>query len=133
LFLFHCSSKADTYPVTAHTTCSDALWAGLPLLTCVGETFISRVSGSVLRAAGLPELVTTSLDEYEATALRLAQNPAELAALRARLAANRDTCPLFDTPRYVRHLERAYELMWEAGPGEAWPHDAPPLVVEPLP
>jgi predicted O-linked N-acetylglucosamine transferase (SPINDLY family) len=103
----------DTLPVNAHATCSDALWAGLPVLTCVGETFVSRVAGSLLRAIGLPELITYSLEDYEAVALRLAQHPDELAALRARLAQNRLTAPLFDTPRFTRHLERAYELMWD--------------------
>jgi predicted O-linked N-acetylglucosamine transferase (SPINDLY family) len=83
------------------------------VLTCAGETFAARVAGSLLHAIGQPELVTTSLDEYEATALRLARNPDELAGLRARLVANRDTMPLFDTPRYVRHLEEAYRWMWE--------------------
>ena len=69
----------DTLPVNAHTTASDALWAGLPVLTCAGQTFAGRVAGSLLKAAGLPELVTYSLEEYEALALRLAQNPAQLA------------------------------------------------------
>jgi predicted O-linked N-acetylglucosamine transferase (SPINDLY family) len=103
----------DTLPVTAHTTGSDALWAGLPVLTCAGETFASRVAGSLLTAIGLPELITHSLAEYEARALHLAVHPNELGALRKRLAQNRLTAPLFDTPRFIRHLERAYELMWE--------------------
>jgi protein O-GlcNAc transferase len=89
----------DTLPVNAHTTASDALWAGLPLLTCAGNTFVGRVAGSLLRAIGLGELVTTSLEEYEALALRLAQEPERLAGLRARLAQNRLTHPLFDTAR----------------------------------
>jgi protein O-GlcNAc transferase len=105
----------DTLPVNAHTTASDALWAGLPLLTCAGNTFAGRVSGSLLRAIGLGELVTTSLEEYEALALRLAQEPEALARLRARLAQNRLTHPLFDTERYARHLEAAYRRMWEIG------------------
>jgi len=103
----------DTFPVTGHTTTSDALWAGLPVVTCAGETFVSRVAGSLLNAIGLPELVTNSQAEYEALALHLARNPAVLGELRERLAANRGTAPLFDTPRSTRHLERAYELMWE--------------------
>jgi len=102
----------DTLPYNAHTSASDALWAGLPLLTCAGETFASRVAASLLAAVGLPELVTHSLADYEALGLRLARAPAELAALRARLASNRATAPLFDTPRFVRHLETAYEAMW---------------------
>ena len=85
----------DTFPCTAHTTASDALWAGVPLVTCCGETFVSRVAGSVLRAIGLPELITTSLADYEALALKLARDPAALSDLRRRLAANRATAPLF--------------------------------------
>lgn len=102
----------DTLPVNAHTTASDALWAGLPVLTCAGDTFVSRVAGSLLHAIGLPELITTSLDDYERLALRLTRRTDELAALRARLAADRDTMPLFDTVRYTGHLETAYEQMW---------------------
>jgi predicted O-linked N-acetylglucosamine transferase (SPINDLY family) len=104
----------DTLPCNAHTTASDALWAGLPLLTCSGETFASRVAGSLLHALGLPELVTRSLAEYEALGLRLAHTPAELAALREKLSRNRATAPLFDTPRYVRNLEKAYQKMWDS-------------------
>jgi len=96
----------DTFPCNAHTTANDALFAGLPLLTCAGETFASRVSGSQLIAAGLPELVTHSLAAYEALATGLAQDRAQLAQHRARLIANRDTCPLFDTAAYTRALER---------------------------
>jgi predicted O-linked N-acetylglucosamine transferase (SPINDLY family) len=103
----------DTLPVNAHVTASDALWAGVPVLTCAGETFVSRVAGSLLTAIGLPELITRSLSEYEATALRLARSPFELAGLRERLAKNRLTAPLFDSERYARHLERAYQMMWD--------------------
>jgi predicted O-linked N-acetylglucosamine transferase (SPINDLY family) len=103
----------DTLPYNAHTAASDALWAGLPLLTCTGGTFAGRVAGSLLHAIGLPELVTHSLAEYEALALQLATNPARLAALRARLAANRTTAPLFDTDRFRRQLEAAYLRMLE--------------------
>lgn len=102
----------DTLPYNAHATCSDALWAGLPVLTCAGETLVSRVAGSLLRAAGLPELITTSPAEYESLALRLARVPTELAALRARLAAERDSCPLFDSRAQTHHLEDAFERMW---------------------
>jgi protein O-GlcNAc transferase len=87
----------DTPCYNAHTTASDALWAGLPVLTCLGETFAGRVAASLLHAAGLPELVTGSLTEYEALALKLARDPAALAALKDKLAKNRDTCALFDT------------------------------------
>jgi protein O-GlcNAc transferase len=103
----------DTLPVNAHTTASDALWAGLPVLTCAGETFIGRVAGSVLTTIGLPELITTSPQEYEALALALARDPARLAALRQRLAANRQTSPLFDIARFTRNLEGAYQQMQE--------------------
>lgn len=106
----------DTLPYNAGATASDALWAGLPVLTCAGETYVSRMAGSLLHAVGLPELVTTSLEEYEALALALARDPARLATLRARLAATRETAPLFDTPRYTRHLEDAYHTMWRALP-----------------
>jgi len=103
----------DTLPVNAHTTASDALWAGLPVVTCLGSTFAGRVAGSLLRAAGLPELVTSSLPEYEALALALARDGARLAGVRARLAAARTGCALFDTDRFRRHLEAAFEAMWE--------------------
>ena len=101
----------DTFPCTGHTTASDALWAGLPVVTRSGETFASRVAGSLLRAAGLPELVTDSPEAYEKLASRLAHSPDEFRALRERLEANRLSCELFDTPRYVRHLESAFERM----------------------
>ena len=103
----------DTLPCNAHTTASDALWAGLPLLTCLGGTFAGRVAASVLHAAGLPELVADSLDDYQARAQELALAPGKLAGLRARLVENRFTCPLFDTERFRRHIEAAYITMWE--------------------
>lgn len=103
----------DTLPCNAHTTASDALWAGLPVLTCAGRTFAGRVAASIVTSAGLPELVTHSLADYEALALKLAHNPAELGAIRAKLGKNRDNCPLFDTQRYTRNLEAAYAEMWE--------------------
>ena len=103
----------DTTPVGAHTTASDALWAGLPFLTVPGKGFASRVGASLLRAAGLPDLAVRSLDEYEATALRLAGDPDGLARLKARLAAERGSAPLFDTDRFARALERAYATMWD--------------------
>ena len=103
----------DTLPYNAHTTASDALWAGLPVLTCLGSAFAGRVGASVLKAAGLPQLVTSSLAEYEALALKLAAEPASLRALRDTLAANRLGCPLFDSARFCRHVEAAYRRMWE--------------------
>jgi predicted O-linked N-acetylglucosamine transferase (SPINDLY family) len=108
----------DTLPYNAHTTASDALWAGVPVLTCAGNTFAGRVAGSLLPAVGLGELVTTSLEEYEALAQRLAREPQLLGELRVRLAQNRLTSPLFDTARYTRHVEAAYWRMcelWKAG------------------
>jgi protein O-GlcNAc transferase len=104
----------DTLPYNAHTTASDALWAGLPVLTCLGETFAGRVAASQLRAVGLPELITAALDEYETLALKLAREPKLLASIKAKLARNRDSTPLFDTARFTRHLEAAYETMWRA-------------------
>ena len=103
----------DTLPCNAHTTASDALWAGLPLVTCMGEAFAARVAASLLRGVGLPELVTQSLAEYEALACALATDRERLRALRARLAANRRTAPLFDTLRFTRDLERAFTLIHE--------------------
>nr|WP_209763706.1 glycosyltransferase family 41 protein [Azospirillum rugosum] len=102
----------DTTPVGAHTTASDALWAGLPVLTVPGDGFASRVGASLLRAVGLPELAVPDLDAYEAAALRLARRPDELAGLKARLSSGRDRAPLFATDRMARALERAYETMW---------------------
>jgi protein O-GlcNAc transferase len=104
----------DTLPVNAHTTASDALWAGLPVLTCRGRAFIGRVAASVLAAAGLPELITDDLADYEALALKLAREPATLADLRRKLADNRDRCALFDTDRFRRHIEAAYVTMHQA-------------------
>ena len=103
----------DTLPYNAHATASDALWAGLPLLTCRGASFAGRVAASLLQAAGLPELAANDLAEYEALALRLATDAALLGGLRRRLAQNRTTCPLFDTDRFRRHIENAYTTMWE--------------------
>jgi predicted O-linked N-acetylglucosamine transferase (SPINDLY family) len=101
----------DTFPYTAHSTACDALWSGLPVLTRMGESFASRVAGSLLTAMNLPELITHSLPEYEARALHLVQHPQELSALRQRLIANRDTGPLFNTKTFARHIEVAYTLM----------------------
>ena len=103
----------DTLHYNAHTTAADALWAGVPVLTCAGETFASRVAGSLLGAVGLPELITKSLPDYEALAVQLARDPLRLFALREKLARNRDTFPLFDTARFTRHIEAAYTTMWQ--------------------
>jgi len=101
----------DTLPYGAHATAADALLAGLPVLTQLGETFAGRVGASLLTAAGLPELITRSAQDYEATALALARDPARLKAIRDKLAANRASAPLFDTARFTRNLESAYEKM----------------------
>jgi protein O-GlcNAc transferase len=101
----------DTLPYNAHTTAADALWAGLPVLTCLGDTFVGRVAASLLNAVGVPDLITTTLDDYEALAVRLATHPDELAAIRAKLKANRLTTPLFDTRRFTAHIEAAYTAM----------------------
>jgi protein O-GlcNAc transferase len=101
----------DTAPFNAGATASDALWAGLPLITCAGEAFAGRMAASLLRAVGLPQLVTDSLADYEWLALELAQDRAAIEALKAGLAQGRATCPLFDTARFTRHLESAYHTM----------------------
>lgn len=103
----------DTLPYNAHTTASDALWAGLPVLTRRGTTFAGRVAASLLRAAGLPELIVDGQEAYEAAAVDLARSPQRLRDLRERLMRNRQSCPLFDTPRFTRHLEAAYRAMWD--------------------
>jgi predicted O-linked N-acetylglucosamine transferase (SPINDLY family) len=103
----------DTFPYNAHTTASDALWAGCPLLTMAGETFPSRVAASLLRALGLPELITRSLADYHETALRLARNAGLLAALRERLEAGRKESQVFNADGFARNLEKAYRTMWE--------------------
>ncbi len=103
----------DTLPYNAHTLTSDALWGGCPVLTSAGETFASRVAGSILHAAGLPELVTSNLKEYEAAALRLAADRAELKMMRARIQKSKTEAPLFDTPRFARAIETAFEWMMQ--------------------
>ena len=109
----HADLFLDTFHFNAHTTASDALWSGLPMLTLAGATFASRVGASLLGAVGLPELVTHSVEDYEALALALATDPQRLAELRGRLQANRKTMPLFDSPRFARRIEAAYEAMWD--------------------
>jgi len=103
----------DTRPSNAHATAADALWAGLPVLTCRGETFAGRIAASLLNAVGLPELVTTSLDHYERLAIELARDANQLAAVKASLAANRTRMPLFDTKLFTRHMEMALVAMHE--------------------
>ncbi|MGH8680585.1 MAG: tetratricopeptide repeat protein [Burkholderiales bacterium] len=103
----------DTYCYNAHTTASDALWAGLPVLTCPGPTFAGRVGASLLHAVGLPELIVNDRLTYEAHAVDLARHPERLAELRAKLAVNRLRAPLFDTAGFARALESAYQTMWQ--------------------
>jgi predicted O-linked N-acetylglucosamine transferase (SPINDLY family) len=113
----------DTHPCGAHTTASDALWAGLPLLTRRGDSFASRVAASLLHAIGLPELVTSTTQDYEDTAVALATDSARLAGIRERLDFNRLRTPLFDTERYTRDLERVYQAMYDRYQGGLGPAD----------
>jgi predicted O-linked N-acetylglucosamine transferase (SPINDLY family) len=101
----------DTLPFNAGATASPALWAGLPVLTLMGETFAGRMGASLLRAVGLPELVTATEAEYEALAVELARNAGQMQAIREKLRQNRTSAPLFDTARFARHLEAAFEAM----------------------
>jgi len=103
----------DTFPYGAHTTASDALWAGLPVLTRSGQSFACRVAGSLLHAVGLPELITHTTQEYESLAIELANNPERLSSLKARLAEKRATCPLFNTALFTQHVEAAYQAAYD--------------------
>jgi predicted O-linked N-acetylglucosamine transferase (SPINDLY family) len=119
----------DTLPYDAHTTARDALFSGVPLITCLGKTFAGRVAASVLEAVGLPELVTANLEEYESLALRLAREPLVLQRLREKLARNRLQSTFFDSDRYRCHIESAYTTMWQL-----WQDGQPPrsFSVEPI-
>ena len=110
----HADLFLDTEYYNAHTTACDALWAGLPVLTCRGSTFAGRVGASLLQAVGLSELVVDSLEDYEVLALALARDRARLAATKAKLVQNRNTASLFDTARSTRNIEAAYMTMWQA-------------------
>ena len=103
----------DTFNVNAHTTASDALWAGLPIITKLGENFAARVAGSLLNAVGLPELITENESDYEALILDLSTNPKRLDEIKRKLADNLLSKPLFDTQKYTNHLETAYEQAFE--------------------
>jgi predicted O-linked N-acetylglucosamine transferase (SPINDLY family) len=119
----------DTLDYNAHSTASDALWAGLPMLTLPGATFASRVASSLAKAAGTPETVVASLQDYEDLAVALAQDETRLAALKQKLVEGRDTCALFDTQRFTRNIETAYRTMIErARKGE----NPAPMVVQGL-
>jgi predicted O-linked N-acetylglucosamine transferase (SPINDLY family)/ADP-heptose:LPS heptosyltransferase len=124
----------DTLPCNAHTTTSDALWAGLPVLTCMGEAFASRVAASLLTAIGLPELITSNTEDYEALAYQLATQPEQLAALKQKLADHRLTYPLFDTALFTQHIEAAYQAMYDRyQAGLAPAHIDVPSVAHPTP
>jgi predicted O-linked N-acetylglucosamine transferase (SPINDLY family) len=101
----------DTLPCNAHTTASDALWAGVPVLTCAGESLAARVAASLLTAIGLPELIASTQDQYELMAVDLAHDREKLAALARKLAENKRDAPLFDTPRFTRDIEAGYEMI----------------------
>jgi predicted O-linked N-acetylglucosamine transferase (SPINDLY family) len=103
----------NTFPYGAHTTASDALWVGLPVLTRAGESFASRVASSLLNAIRLPELITHTTEEYESLAVDLANNPEKIQSLKARLAENRTTCPLFNTHLFTQHIESAYRAAYD--------------------
>jgi predicted O-linked N-acetylglucosamine transferase (SPINDLY family) len=101
----------DTLPYNAHTTASDALWAGLPVLTCMGQSFAARVAGSLLLAMDLQELITQTPAEFEATAIAYAKNPSALQGIKAKLLGNIPTIPLFNAGLFARHMEQAYRVM----------------------
>ncbi|MDP6772322.1 MAG: hypothetical protein QF704_16570 [Anaerolineales bacterium] len=103
----------DTHPYNAGTTASDALRMGLPVLTCIGKSFASRMAASLLKAVNLPELITTTQEQYESLAIELATNPEKLTIIKTKLANNLATAPLYDTPLFTRHLESAYVEMYD--------------------
>ncbi|MGK6316176.1 O-linked N-acetylglucosamine transferase family protein [Neorhizobium sp. DT-125] len=119
----------DTYPYNGHTTTSEKLWAGLPMLTYKGKNFASRVSESLLNALGLPEMIADDPEDYVRRAVHFYNNREELAEIRKRLEANRFTHPLFDADRYCRHLEKAYEMMADRAKSKQMPDhfDVPAL------
>jgi protein O-GlcNAc transferase len=129
--LVHADLCLDTLPVNSHTTASDALWAGVPLLTCTGNAFAGRVAASLLHAVGLPELVVHDLQAYEALALRLASDASLLGELRSRLARNRESAPLFDSARTTRELEALYVRMFERWRGGLSPDHLPAIAADP--
>lgn len=121
----HADLMLDTQPYNAHTTASDALRAGVPLITCMGDTFASRVAGSLLQAIGLPELITHSMEDYAKLALDLAQHPEKLQQIRLKLATNRMTHPLFNMQAFVVNLESLYAQMWSSWQSE---HPSPAII-----
>jgi len=123
----------DSLPYNAHTTASDALWAGLPLLTLLGTSFPGRVAASLLHAVGMPEMIVHTMADYEATAIHLATDIEALNALRQKLAGNRLTTPLFDTDLFRKDLESAYLTMWRAWTNGEAPKAFAVGAMEPLP
>jgi predicted O-linked N-acetylglucosamine transferase (SPINDLY family) len=103
----------DTTPYNAGATAAAALWSGLPVLSVIGETFVGRMGASLLHAAGVPELITYNLEDYQTLALKLARDSALLVEIKAKLVRNRNTYPLFNTERFARHIEAAYTTMWD--------------------
>ena len=103
----------DTHPYNAGTTASDALRMGLPVLTCIGSSFPSRMAASLLNAVNLPDLITTTQDQYETIAIQLAKNPEKLKIIKDKLVANLPTAPLYDTPLFTQNLESAYLTMYD--------------------
>jgi predicted O-linked N-acetylglucosamine transferase (SPINDLY family) len=103
----------DTLPYNAGATASDALWTGLPVLTHIGNTLTARMAASLLTAIGLPELITTTAQDYEALAIELGTHPEKLSAIKSKLASNRLTTPLFDTELFTKHIEKAYTAIHE--------------------
>jgi predicted O-linked N-acetylglucosamine transferase (SPINDLY family) len=101
----------DTVPYNAHTTASDALWTGLPVLSLLGDTFAGRVAGSLLNAIGLNELITNTQNEYETLAIDLGNNKDKLKSIKQKLISNKLTTPLFDIEIYARNIEKAYQVM----------------------
>ena len=109
----HADLFLDTQPYNAHTTCSDALWMGVPVLTCVGDTFAARVAGSLLSAAGLTELITYTLQDYENKALLISSNPKILHTIKQKLLTERMSSALFDTSQFAKWLEKTYQTIWQ--------------------
>ena len=109
----HADLFLDTRPYNAHTTSSDALRMGIPVLTCIGQSFPSRVAASILNSVNLPELITDTQEEYESLAIELATNPIKFKIIKDKLNNNLSTAPLFDTPQFTRNLESAYKTMYE--------------------
>jgi predicted O-linked N-acetylglucosamine transferase (SPINDLY family) len=111
---FRCADLfLDTFPCAAHTTASDSLWAGVPVVTLVGDTFASRVAASLLKAVDLPELIAENLEDYYEIARKISSDPSRAAALKAKLEAERETSVLFDSLAYTRDLEAAYVEAFE--------------------